>query len=512
MSSKVSRFLGELRRRKVFGVALAYALVGVGLIEAADLTFPRLTLPDWTVTLVVVLVLMGFPVALLLSWAFRVTPEDPTRTETAASGRGSAQRDMVAEDRVKPVRDFDPLTLPKGPAIAVLPFHNLSGNQEDEFFTDGITEDIITGLTRFTNLFVIARSSTARFKGERVDVREVGRELGVSCALQGGIRRSADHLRVNTELVDASTGAHLWAERYDRDLTPGDIFQVLDDITNRVVATLAGAEGVLTRSGATKARAKPTNSLDAYEAVLRAFSYWDRQNPAEHLELRRVLERALVLDPEYAPAWACLSIFYLDEHRVGFNPGPEPLDRALEAARRATELDPTGHHSQHALAQVHFYRRERDAFFLAAQKAVRLNPNDCTVVAMMGLLTAYAGEWETGIAMLEKAMALNPYHPGWYYLPLAFHRYREREYEVALKEALKVDMPAYWPNHLILAAIYGQLRRPEEARAALKRLLQLFPSFEGRAREELGKWFFEEEVLEHLLEGLEKAGLGVPDR
>ncbi|MGM0668783.1 MAG: hypothetical protein ACQET1_03640 [Gemmatimonadota bacterium] len=283
MGSKVSRFLGELRRRKVFGVAVAYALIGVALIEAADLILPRLALPDWTVTLVVVLLLMGFPVALLLSWAFRVTPEDPMRDGAATSGRRSVEGGTAAEHQVKPARDSDVLTLPKGPAIAVLPFQNLSGNQEDEFLTDGITEDIITGLTRFTNLFVIARSSTARFKGERVDVREVGRELGVSYALQGGIRRSADHLRVNAELLDVSTGAHLWAERYDRELTPGDIFQVQDDITNRVVATLAGAEGVLSRSGAMKARAKPTDNLDAYEAVLRTFSKSDRQNPAEHL-------------------------------------------------------------------------------------------------------------------------------------------------------------------------------------------------------------------------------------
>jgi TolB-like protein/tetratricopeptide (TPR) repeat protein len=510
MGSRVSRLLGELRRRKVIGVGVAYALIGVALIEAADLIFPRLALPDWTVTLVVVLILLGFPLALLLSWAFQVTPEDSTRTGTVKAGRGSAQRDTVAEDRAMSARDSDLLTLPKGPAIAVLPFHNLSGNQEDEFFTDGITEDIITGLTRFTNLFVIARSSTARFRGERVDVREVKRDLGVTYALQGGIRRSADHLRVNAELVDTSTGAHLWAERYDRDLTPGDIFQVLDDITNRVVATLAGAEGVLTRSGATRAKRKCTGSVDAYEAVLRAFSYWDRQTPAEHFEIRDALERGLDLDPEYAPAWACLSIFYLDEYRVGFNPRPEPLDRALKAARRATELDPAGHHAQQALAQVHFYRRERDAFLLAARKAVQLNPNDCTIVAMMGLLTAYAGEWEAGIAMLEKAMALNPYHPGWYYLPLAFHRYRARDYEGALEEALKVDMPGYWPNHMTLAAIYGQLGRPKEAGAALERLLQLSPSFEERAREELGKWLFEREVLEHMLEGLEKAGLQRP--
>lgn len=523
MDSKLTRFLAELKRRKVYRVAVVYAVAGVALIEAADLILPRLLLPDWTVTLVVALVLLGFPVALLLSWAFQVTPEKPVPAEEGIAEQAlageTAQGDATdsfsvidhdersAEDRAPRGHDADVLTLPKGPVIAVLPFDNLSGSPEDEFFTEGITEDITTGLTRFTNLFVIARSSTARFQGDGVDLREVRTELKAPYALQGGIRRSAEHLRVNVELLDTSTGAHLWAERYDRNLTPGDIFQVQDDITTRVVAALAGAEGVLTRSGAARARGKPAESLDAYEAVLRAFSYWDRQTPAEHLDVREALERSLELDPEYAPAWACLAITYLDEYRVGFNPRPEPLGRALKAARKAGDLDPASHLSQQALAQVHFYRGERGEFFLAAQKAVRLNPNDCTVVAMMGLLTAYSGEWEEGIAMLEKAMALNPYHPGWYYLPLAFHRYRERDYEGALEEALKVDMPGYYPNHMTLAAVYGQLGRTEEARAALERLLQLFPSFEERARGELGKWLYEEDVLEHMLEGLEKAGL-----
>ena len=526
MDAKLTRFLAELKRRKVYRVAVVYAVVGVALIEAADLILPRLLLPDWTVTLVVALVLLGFPVALALSWVFQVTPEEPVQTgggtaeqvqlpETAKGGtadpsRGSHRDEMAAANRAQPLQDSEVFTLPKGPVIAVLPFDNLSGSPEDEFFTEGITEDITTGLTRFTNLFVIARSSTARFRGEDAELREVRTELGAPYALQGGIRRFADHLRVNVELLDTSTGAHLWAERYDRDLTPGDIFQVQDDITTRVVATLAGAEGVLSRSGASKARRKPTESLHAYETVLRAFSYWDRQTPTEHRDVREALEKALKLDPDYAPAWACLSIFYLDEFRVGFNPRPEPLERALDAARRAVELDPAGHLSQQALAQVHFYRGEREAFLLASQKAVQLNPNDCTIVAMMGLLTAYAGEWEGGLAMLEKAMALNPYHPGWYYLPLAFDRYRKGDYEGALEEALKVDMPGYYPNHMTLAAIYGQLGRGKEARAALERLVQLFPPFSEGAREELGKWLFEEDVLEHMLEGLMKAGLRIP--
>jgi Flp pilus assembly protein TadD len=316
---------------------------------------------------------------------------------------------------------------------------------------------------------------------------------------------------VSSQLIDASTGTHLWAETYDRDLTAGEIFSVQDDITNRVVATLAAAEGVLTRSGASKLRAKPPGSLDAYEAVLRTFSYWDRQGPDEHLEVRETLERAVQVDPQYGHAWACLSIVHLDEFRVGFNPRPDPLERALAAALRSVDLDPTGHLSQHALAQVHFYRGDLEAFFPAAQKGVELNPNDSTIVAMTGLLTAYAGEWESGLAMLEKAMALNPYHPGWYYFPMAFNHYRNGDYGSALEEARKVNMPGYHPNHMALAAIYGQLGRAEEARAAIENLLELFPGYEVRASEELGKWFRTPGMLAHIVEGLRKAGLEIPE-
>jgi TolB-like protein/Tfp pilus assembly protein PilF len=512
-------FLAELKRRKVYRVAVVYVLAGVALIEAADLILPRLLLPPWTVTLVVVLVLLGFPVGLILSWAFQITPEEPEllRPELAKPELAKSELPGKSPPRTR-AEDGEPagtapqpevLSLPKGPVIAVLPFDNMSGNPEDEFFTDGITEDLIAGLTRFTHLFVIARNSTQQFKGTGVDVREVGRIFGASYVLEGGIRKSASHLRVSAQLIDAKTGTHLWAETYDRDLTAGEVFAVQDDITDCVVATLAGPEGVLARSGASKTKRKPTENLDAYEAVLRAFSYWDRQTPQEHLEVRQALETAVELDPEYAHAWACLAVTYLDEFRVQFNPLPQPLERALDAARRAVELDPASHLSQQALAQAHFYRGEVDAFSIAAEKAVRLNPNDCTIVAMMGLLKAYTGAWDSGLALIEKAMTLNPYHPGWYYLPLAINDYRKGEYEAALEKALKAGMPGYYPTHVVRATIYGQLGRRAEAQAAVEALLRLFPNFGAVAREELGKWILLPDVLDHMMEGLEKAGVRI---
>jgi TolB-like protein/Flp pilus assembly protein TadD len=513
-------FLAELKRRKVYRVAAVYAAVGVAISLAVPDLFGAFDLPNSAARLVILLIAIGFPIALVLAWAYEVRPEEPgpglvdgsevaSPVESAVAGQASPEVSGKEEISEGSVAESAVFALPKGPAIAVLPFTNMSGNPDDEFFTDGMTEDIITGLARFTRLFVIARNSTFRFKGRGVDVREVGRELGARYVLEGAIRRSAGHLRVNSQLIDASTGTHLWAETYDRDLTTGEIFAVQDDITNRVVATLAGAEGVLTRSGASKLKTKPPGSLDAYEAVLRNFSYWDRQSPGEHLEVREALERAVEIDPQYGHAWACLAILYLDEFRVGFNPRPDPLERALAAARRSVELDPAGHLSQHALAQVHFYRGDLDAFFPAAQKGVELNPNDSTIVAMTGLLTAYAGEWESGLAMLEKAMALNPYHPGWYYFPLAFNHYRNGDYERALDEAKKVNMPGYHPSHMALAAIHGQLGRTEEARVAVENLLELFPDYGARAREELRKWFRTSDLLEHLVDGLCKAGLRI---
>ena len=511
MAFKFYSFLAEIKRRKVYHVAAAYAAVGIAISAAVPDLFAAFNLPSSAARLVIVLIAVGFPFALVLAWAFELTSERRGRIGRGLPEEASREDSGKAGTKEAAAYESGLLALPKGPVIAVLPFNNMSGGSDDDFFTDGMTEDIATGLTRFTTLFVIARNSTARFKGQAADVREVGRALNARYVLAGGIRRSASHLRVNAQLIDASTGTHLWAETYDRDLTTGEIFGVQDDITNRVVAALAGAEGVLTRSGASNLRTKPTESLDAYEAVLRTFSYWDRQAPAEHLEVRESLERAVELDPHYGSAWACLATVYLDEFRVGFNPRPEPLERALVAAQKAVDLDPTGHLSQHALAQVRFYRRELDAFFPVAEKAVQLNPNDCTIVAMTGLLTAYAGEWEAGIAMLEKAMALNPHHPGWYYFPLAFNRYRKGDYEGGLKEAQKVKMPGYHPNHMALAAIFGQLGRKEEAEDAMDELLRLFPDYGAQAREELGKWFLTADMLEHLVEGLRKAGLLIPE-
>lgn len=508
-AGRLRGLLSQLRHRHVIRVGLAYLVVGYLVIEGADVLAPALDLPDWTVRLVTALVILGFPVSLALAWAFDVTPAGVVRTppEPEEPGEGGPRRpdDPSAGDT-----DLtESLRLPRGPVIAVLPFTNLSGEAGDEFFTDGITEDIITGLSRFTYLFVIARHTTFKYKDRSVDVRELGRDLGAGYVLEGGIRKAAEQLRVSVRLLDAPTGTQLWAETYDRDLTAGAVFAVQDEITSRVVASVADPDGVLARSAAPSARAKPTESLDAYEAVLRTFSYWQRQTPAEHAEVRNALERAVRIDSRYAHAWACLSIVYLDEVRVGFNPQPDAHTRILGAARRAVELGPSEALAYLALAQAHFFRGDLDAFFPAAARTVQLNPNDSTNLATTGMLTAYAGEWERGLAMLKKAMALNPHHPGWYHLPVAFWRYREGDYAGALRAALDVEMPGYFPSSMVLAAVYGQLGRKAEARAAADQLLTLNPRFAEHAHEVIALWQHDPALRAELLVGLRKAGLPV---
>jgi tetratricopeptide (TPR) repeat protein len=228
----------------------------------------------------------------------------------------------------------------------------------------------------------------------------------------------------------------------------------------------------------------------------------------EHTITRDSLERAVHQAPGHAECWAMLTILYVEEYIHGFNARPDPLGRALAAARHAVEAAPSSHLAYHALATVLYYRREFQAFRNAAERAVTLNPMDGYIAAYQGFLTAYSGDWDRGCALAERARKLNPHHPGWYWFPNVFDAYRTSDYRSALDAALKINMPRFWRAHLALAAIYGQLGEREAAHTALQRLFSLKPEFAGSAREELGKTW-DPELVEHLMDGLRKAGLEV---
>ena len=392
--------------------------------------------------------------------------------------------------------------------IAVLPFKYTGSNADLTVLADGLTEDIVTGLSRFSYLRVIARSSTARYASGPVDVRSAGKDLGARFVMEGSLRHAGTKLRLAVQLVDGVSGAHLWAENFERTFDPETVFALQDELVPRIVSTVADAHGILPHTMSEAVREKSPEQLTPYEAVLRGFCYAEHPSPEEHAIARAALERAVQVAPTYAYAWAMLSLVIVAEHQ-GFNPQPNPLERALQAARRAIELDSSGHRGYHALALTLFFRKEIQAFRTAAEKAIALNPMDGCNVAHLGGFIAYAGEWERGCALVEHALQLNPNHPGWYWFPLFFNAYRKRDYSGALNFALKVNLPGYYGTHMALAAAYAQLGQADEARKAIQELMKLRPDIAQIARYALGI-SLDPELVEHLIDGLRKAGLDIP--
>jgi tetratricopeptide (TPR) repeat protein len=351
---------------------------------------------------------------------------------------------------------------------------------------------------------VIARSAAA-------GTSSAGKELGARYVLEGSVRRAGTRLRVAVQLVDATTGTHLWAENYERSFSPEIIFELQDDLVPRIVSTVAGQYGALVHSMSESLRARSAGQYSAHEAVLRAFGYWERMTPEEHAEVRDILEAAVAVAPDHSDCLAELAMIYWHEYAFGYNLRPDPVGRANAAAQRAVASAPTSHFAHCALATSLFFQKDYLAFRTAAERALALNRMDASTAAILANMIAYAGDWEYGPSIAERAMQLNPHHAGWYHYVAFCDAYRKRDYRGALASALKVNMPGYhWP-HVYLAAVYGQLGEQQRARAALRELQALVPNFGATAREEFGKWL-DPELTEHLLDGLRKAGLDVAVR
>jgi len=353
----------------------------------------------------------------------------------------------------------------------------------------------------------VSSSAAAGFQGQ-VDVRQVGKDLDARFVLVGSIRKAGSSIRVSIQLVDASTGDQLWAERLDRDLGTSDIFDTQDELTDRIVATVADSSGVLTRSLAALVKAKQVDTLTADECVLLTFAYWEQVRPDLHAEVRTALERAVKQEPRHAEAWACLSRVYLDEDRFGLNVQPNVLDRALEAAREAVELDATSQNAYRSLAEAHYYRREFSAFRPAAERVLTLNPRDTSNIGMTSQLIAYGtGDWARGRAISEKAVKMNPHHAGWLNFMFVHDHYLKGEYEQALEFGEKINMPGYnWASG-VLAAIHGQLGNSEAARIHVRTFVALAPEYARNFRSEGLKWMSSEDLIDRIGEGLQKAGL-----
>jgi len=409
-------------------------------------------------------------------------------------------------------RDDPILALPKGPGVAVLPFANLGSEGSQDVFADGLTEDILSGLSRYHDLKVVGRTSTLQYKGKAVDPREIGRTLGVRYVLEGSIRRAGERLRVSAQLLDARDGSHLWAETFDRSLSLADIFRIQDEITEKVVTAIGPIHGVIRRSEFAATRDKGAENLGSYECVQRGRQYPLNPSKANHAEVRACLERAIVMDPNYADAWALLAHMHMEEHLQGYNPraGQPPLDRMVDGAQRAVSLDPTSATAQQMLANTHFLKGELGEFRIVSERALALNPNDPMQLALYSVFLSYVGDFDRALPLIRKAIEISPVHPGWYYFPFFYSQYAKRDFEQALATVERVQLPNFWQTHLFRAATLGQLGRRTEAQAELARTLELNPTFATNPR----SWYLRRNMppqrVEELMDGLRKAGLAIP--
>jgi adenylate cyclase len=378
----------------------------------------------------------------------------------------------AAED----AKDVAPSPVSKRPSIAVLPLANMSGDPEQEFFADGLTEDIITELSRFRDLLVISRNSTFVHKGKAVNVREIAREFGVDYVLEGSVRKARDRVRVTVQLIDAETDRHVWAERYDRDLE--DIFAIQDEMTRAIVATLPGRVEAATHD---RAKRKPTDNMAAYECVLAAKVRHHRSTREDNAEAQRLLDRALALDPNYAHAHAWKACVLGQTWVYDWCADRDAVFEQVAAELEITlALDDNDSDVHRILAALNLNRDDHDKATYHQERALALNPNYDLVVVQQGELLTWLGRPEEGIDWIKKAMRLNPYHPERFWSHLGRACYCAEKYAEAVEAFSRITRPDY-THHAFLAATFAQMGNAVATAAHMAEVLKSEPKFSTAA-------------------------------
>jgi adenylate cyclase len=409
-----------------------------------------------------------------------------------------AQRGLEVASKEKMAFPF-----PDNPSIAVLPFVNMSGDPKQEFFSDGITENIITFLSKVPRLFVISRQSTFFYKGKPIKVKQVAEELGVQYVLEGSVQRSGNRVRITAQLIDALTGHHLWAERYDRDLN--EIFAVQDEITMKI---LRGMRVKMTE-GDQALRGKAPRNLDAFLKLLEGVEQVHRFN-VEGIALgKQLAEEAISLDPEFAGAYTLLGSAYMMDVWLGLSKSPkESLERAVELTQKAIFLDPEDSRQYAQLGYLYTMKRDYDNAIAEGEKAVALDPGGADAHAWLGASLNFADKPEEAIPLFEKAIRLNPFGPTWYFFNFGGSYWMIGQYQEAItqyKKALHIA-PNNIIAHLNLAGTYSLMGRDEESRAEAKEVLRINPKF---SLESFAKMlpFKNQTQIDRYVEALRKAGL-----
>jgi len=373
-----SKFWEEVKRRKVVRVVIAYLIVGWGLIQIADVTLDPLHLPEWAGTLVIWLIGLGFPIAVILAWVLDVTPEGVKVTEAAS------------ED-----------TEPADASIAVLPFVNMSGDPENEYFSDGLSEELLNLLARLQSLRVSSRTSSFALKGKDLDMPSIARQLGVRHVLEGSVRRSGDRVRITAQFIDAVDDRHLWSETYDRELQ--DIFAVQDEIARHIVEALK-----LTMTSdehdAIQSTTEDANALDYY---LRGREQYHRTEPGHLDKSREMFEAALRIDPHYALAWAGLTYVFVDTYWYR-DKEPKWIEQAHEASRKAIEFAPHLAESHSARGYAYYVHEQYDEAEAEFEQAIKINPRLFEPIHFYAQMARTLGQYEKSAELYCRAAEARP--------------------------------------------------------------------------------------------------------
>ena len=365
------------------------------------------------------------------------------------------------------------LELPDKPSIAVLAFKNLTGDPEQEYFSDGISEEIITALSKIDRLFVIARNSSFIYKGKPVGVQQIGKELGVRYVLEGSVKKSGDQVRITAQLIDAFNGQHLWAERYDRDLK--DIFAIQDEITLKI---LTGLQVKLTEGEQARMWGKKYKNLEVYLKLMEGLSLWRKGTKESFIRYRQVAQEMIEMAPEYAIGYRFMAWSYWGRAISGVSPR-ESIAKAFELAQKALSKDETDAYSHSLVGNVYLMKRQYEKAIAAGEKSVELDPNSAYCHGLLGSILCYADRLDEGIDQLKHGIRLNPFPSYWYYLHLGRCYRQKGQYEEALTTLKKaVDRyPDAWINHMAISAVYILLDREEEGQAEAVKALELNPNF-----------------------------------
>ena len=389
------------------------------------------------------------------------------------------------------------------PSIAVLPFANMSGDPEQEYFADGISEDIITALSKISGLFVIARNSSFTFKGKSVHVGEVGKKLGVRFILEGSVRKAGNRVRITAQLVDAGSGGHIWAERFDRELT--DVFAVQDEVTKEIVAALALN---LTIGEQQQLAGEHTSSPEAYDCFLRGRELWHLQTKETNAKARVAFQRAIELDPNFAPAYALLAIAHMRDYLNQWTASPSlSLEEGYKVAQEAVARNDSDAYAHWALGSLYLWLRRHDEAEQELKRAISLNPSFSLGHTLLGLTLHYSGRSEQALEYFNRAIALDPYTDVYlHFQSQAYFQLGRYEKAVEVLKRRLTRHPDTDISRVLLAASFGHLGRTEEARAQWQEVFRTNPDYSLEHRRKVLPYKNPSD-FELVVEGLRKAGI-----